>query len=629
VSTRSTRRFTGLRSRLAARPALAALALACGLGLASPAAAWDPSSTHQGLLESAITRSALHLRWMDASELERGLFTSLRIDPSLLSREEERLLQLTMRSAHADVGANPLGGPGACPSADAPPETQQFCVDQNLWEHSALGWLRLGMIAEVTPAARHLHHFLDLEHPDALAWSDDELPKAVLRLREADNGEPVAGVLTGTNFDGNARSALAWLEAPDDPLAPARTYRHMRLASRAETQAERDHHLALALLGVGALLHVVQDLSVPAHARGDATAFFAPLSPAPGDRGLPLQEFVRLEYGRFDLPGLDPNPEPPTGIPLADTLLAHILGNDQTPGLATLAGRHFFSEASVPAPAYLDDTLSPSEAAAKILGDDHHLAPSEVDGAVLSPWPAQRGYLLSATGRALAAFDTDRGGRIRLYLDEFCYRDQANVLLPAAVDTTRSLLDLLWPAWPQMQRSPGNLTLEIPDWASAKLELFIQSDDGQRRSLTTHELQVGAPNPIPLPAEPLAPGERHVLVLEAQRQAGPPIVLEHLLPGESKPEPAPAPALGGPTEPEPSESGSPEETPEAKPDDAAEAEPDDAVEAEPDDAAEAEPDDAEAEPDAEAKPDDAADAEPDDAADAEPDAEDPDAEDPG
>ena len=50
-------------------------------GSASSARAWDPSTTHQALLESAVTRSALHLRWMDASGLERGLFTPLRLDP--------------------------------------------------------------------------------------------------------------------------------------------------------------------------------------------------------------------------------------------------------------------------------------------------------------------------------------------------------------------------------------------------------------------------------------------------------------------------------------------------------------------------------------------------------------------
>lgn len=515
---------------------------------ASPASAWDPSTTHHAVLESAVTRSALHLRWMDASELERGLFSSLRIDPDQLDRDQLRLLQLTVKQAHADAGALPLGGPGACPSADAPPETQQFCVDQNLWEHSALGWLALGMIAEVTPSARHLHHFVDLEHPEAATWEDDELPAAVLRARQArSNGEPIAGVLTGTNFSGEAGSAITWLEDPDDLLAPAQTYRHLALASHAKTRSERDHHLALGLIGVGALLHVVQDLSVPAHARGDATAFFAPLSPAPGDRGLPLQEFVRVEYGRDVIPGLVKPTAAPTGVPLTQTLLGHALGDGSGSGLvgeglAGLAGRHFFSESSVPAPKQLDPTLSASAAATALLGDDHQLHADEVDGATLSPWPSDRGYLLSATGRPLAAFDTDHEGRIRPYIDETCYRDQATLLLPAAVDATRSILDLLWPAWPQMQQVGKTVRLTIPAWATADLAVVIEADNGDRRQVATHTLTVGAENAITLTAKPAA-GERIVLILDAKRVAGPPIVLEQLLSGAETKVPEPLPIV--------------------------------------------------------------------------------------
>lgn len=536
-------------SKLRALPIACAISLSLLAGLVSnPASAWDPSTTHEAVLEAAITRSAMHLRWMDASELERGLFSSLRIDPDLLDRDQQRLLQLTVTQAHADAGALPLGGPGACPSADAPPQTQQFCVDRDLWEHSALGWLALGMIAEVTPAARHLHHFVDLEHPEATTWRDDELPAAVLRARQArSNGEPLAGVVTGTNFSGKAGSAVAWLEDPDDPLAPEQTYRHLALASHAKTRGEREHHLALALIGVGALLHVVQDLSVPAHARGDATAFFAPLSPAPGDRGLPLQEFVRVEYGREVIPGLAKPTAPPTGAPLVETLLGHLLGDGSGSGLAGeglagLAGRHFFSESSVPAPRQLDPTLSASAAATALLGADHQLHADEVDGATLSPWPSERGYLLSATGRPLAAFDTDHEGRTRPYIDETCYRDQATLLLPAAVDATRSVLDLLWPAWPQMQRAGKTLRLTIPAWATAELAVVIESDNGDRRPIATHALAVGAENAIALAAKPAA-GERIVLILNATRVQGPPIVIEQVLSGIETPVPEPLPII--------------------------------------------------------------------------------------
>ena len=503
-------------------------------GSASSARAWDPSTTHQALLESAVTRSALHLRWMDASGLERGLFTPLRLDPDRLTPEQLRLLQLAIASAHADSGALPLGGPGACPPASAPPETQLFCVQGDLWEHSALGWIRLGMLAEVTPSARHIHHFLDREQLDAGQWADSELPAVVLRTRQArSNGEPRAGIATGTNFDGKAPTALTWLEDPTDPLAPKATYQHLERASVAPSKAERDHELALALIGIGALLHVTQDLSVPAHARGDASAFFAPLSPAAGDRGLPFQEFVRMEYGRSDLPGIARGIQTdPEGVPLAETLIGHLLGEGSYDGLASLAGRRFFSESSVPAPMFLDATLSPSEAATKLLGDDHQLAPEEVEGAVLSPWPSEQGYLLNPSGRALLAFDTDLDGRIRPYLDETCYRDGAAILLPEAARVTTSLLDLLWPAWPLTRRNGDVLTLTIPDWASAELTVMIEDAAGERRIVKQVALPPAADARVELGIAELGEltgGERVLLLLQAERKQGPPVVLEQLL----------------------------------------------------------------------------------------------------
>lgn len=564
-------------------PTLLGLGLALGLSLRpAPASAWDPSTTHQGLLELAVQQSAMHLRWMDASELERGVFSGLRVDPDALDHDQLRLLQKAMRWTHSDLGAHPLGGPGSCPPADAPPETQLFCVDRELWQQSALGWIRLGMIAEVSPPARHVHHFLDRDQPDAATWQDRELPAPVLRARQArTNGEPRAGVATRTNFAGAAPSAVAWLEDPDDLLAPTATYAHLRLATTAPSAAERDHHLALGLVGVGALLHVVQDLSVPAHARGDATAFFLPLSPAAGDRGLPLQEFVRVEFGRRSLPTarvsgpvadgrtIEEASGGPSGVPLSPTLLGHVLGDGQYDGLATLARSRFLSESSLPAPAYLDATLTARDAAATVLGDDHGLEPAEVDGAVLSPWPAEAGYLLSPSGRALAAFDLDVEGRVRLYLDEVCYRDQAAILLPEATDVTRSLLDLLWPAWPTMVRVGDDITLALPDeWTQARLHVFVEDDRGDRRV-------VGAPQPIDagssgsVATRELAEGERVVLVLTAERGDGPPVSIEHNLASAptTAPEPPiePAPIEPQPTEPLPADPSAAEQ-PDAEPD---------------------------------------------------------------
>jgi hypothetical protein len=546
--------------------------LLCGVlaGIATPqsAGAWDPSTTHQAILEQALLRSALHVRWMNASELQRGLFSPLRVDPNRLSDDERPLIARAQHYAHADSGARGLGGPGACPGADAPPETQLRCVDGDVWELTGLGWLRLGIVAETTPTARHVHHFLDRKDPESMSWEDEELSRALLRVRQSrSNGAPVAGVATLTNFSGDGPSALAWLEDENDPLAPARLYAHLESASTAASAEEREHHLAMALVCTGALLHVAQNLSVPAHARGDVTAFFAPLSPVFGDRGLPLQEYARQRWGGGVLPGLAPNAPAPGGAPVATSLRGHLLGEGNWEGVARLAARRFLSESSLPAPrAFAEDTSA--EDAAAIVLEGSGLDPVETKGARLTPWPAPAGYLVTGTGRPLLAFDTDESGLTRFFIDETVYRDQSGVLLPAAVEVTRSLLDLLYPELPSLKAvaSGSVIELEVPaDLVDPKLTVMLQDGRGLRRVHQELSLRAGESNRIVGLPTPQDDGARVVLVLAAQRIGGVPFVAEHQVapvdesvPVEPEPESEPEPEQVEPEQVEP-EQAEPEE----------------------------------------------------------------------
>ena len=510
-----------------------ALALGLALGAAAPARAWDPTTTHVAITEAAARRSAVHLRWMAASELTRGLYSPLRVDPARLQPSERRLLSQALARASEASGARALGGPGACPGASAPASTQRYCVVGDAWQLPAIGWLELGVLAELTPAARGAHHFVDRLDPSALTWSDAELPGWLLRLRQArHNGAPLASTINRTGFSGGGPSAIAWLEDQVDLLAPPRLHAHLERAYLAAEPEARQHHLAMALLCAGALLHVSQDLTVPAHARGDASAFFARLSGEAGDRGLPLQEFARRLYGRRDLP-LVADPEAiaaARGRPLVGGLREHLLGGGEHEGAAIFAGRRFFSESSVPAPRFIDDDVA-ADAAAALLLADAALDPVEADGARLAPWPAERGYLLSAQGRPLAAFDRDDDGRVRPFLDEVVYRDQAQALLPVAVDLSRSLLDLIWPGWPaiDVDRAAAAVVLDV-DAALVEPALLLihQDEDGRRQIRGKVALTPGQRNRVGgLPA--VQGSARAVLVLRARTAAGAPVLWEHVL----------------------------------------------------------------------------------------------------
>lgn len=532
------RRRGSRRSPWVSALALAA-ALVAGVGSPKTAAAWDPSQTHLGIVDTALRRSAVHLRWMASSELTRGVFTPLRIDPERLTPGERRFLQAAILRASDATGSRPLGGPGSCPGDEAPAVSQRYCVENEHWQMSAMAWIELGVLAELSPSAREVHHFIDPKDPGADSWSDPELPRWILRLRLARrNGAPLAGSVNRTNFDGHGASAVAWLKDSSDVIAPPRLYAHLERAYLEGDAAARAHHLAMALVCVGALLHVAQDLSVPAHARGDAGAFLGALSSAPGDRGLPLQELAKVRYGRSDLPISD-DPQmigEARGKLLAESLVAHLVGapgkGGQGEGLGIFTAGRFFSDSSVPSPAYIDPEADPEEAARALIGETL-IDPIEAKGARLSPWPAESGYLLTSTGRPLAAFDTDAEGRIRPFIDNAVADNQMQVLLPKAASTTRSLLDFVFPGWPALHYDPAGRTINfVLDASIVEPELLLLHQDGAGRRTIRRKVKLlpGEDNQVgDLPKT--AEAERAVLVLRGRYAGGDPLLWELTLPG--------------------------------------------------------------------------------------------------
>ena len=591
---RSPVRKTSLRARLRDGLTATTVAATLALGLVTPQAAnaWDPSTTHLGMVDRALLESALHLRWMATTELQRGLFSPLRVDPARLSASERRFLGAALTHGHSGAGVVPLGGPGACPGSKAPPATQLFCVEGDVWEMPAVHWLHLGVVAEMIPSARAVHHFVDRDHPARAEFNDPQQRPLVLRSRQfRHNGAPLAGYVTGASFAGTGPSAIAWLVDDGDPLAPPPTFRHLELASTHPEPRARDHHLAMALIGLGALLHVLQDMSVPAHARGDVTAFFSSLSSVPGDRGLPFAEIARLSFGRHALPGrrASESISEARGRGLAQGLHGHFLGDAAYEGLAVFTSRRFLSEHSVPGPIFIEPALDAGQAAARLLADAD-LDATEVRGAVLSPWPAERGYVKTVTGRPLAAFDTDDLGRVRTFIDEAVYREQFAQLIPRAVEASRSLIDWMWPSWPELHydAAAGHLDLEVAadlqvgpmaTWTAGRpatlkdlgpdLLVFTQTAEGVRTIRQKVRLKPGIRNRIQnLPK--LQQDERIVVVLRARRVSGEPLILEQVLGAESKTfgvVPPPYVAPPPPLPPEPSELPAAEPTePTAEPD---------------------------------------------------------------
>lgn len=511
---------------------LAAWAIAACCATPVEAHAWDPSRTHVGITERAVAASPVHRQWMDASGGRQGWFTALRVDPDVLDPQTRRALVVAMRVAHPDVGAVAPGGPGACPNQPAPSETLQRCVDGDSWETSALGWLRVGLALAATDRTRLLHHFVDPTDRVSATWTANGRSAATWRRIARRAGGSLAARVGRTGFAGSTQSASGWLQSDADPFGPAALYAHQRAAALAPTAAERDRHRALAMVCAGVLLHVVQDLSLPAHARGDLAGTLVPLSDDRTDRGSPLGEYARLTFGRAMPIAIDINARA-SEVPAPASLRALLFGDAEREGLATFAGTRFLSDGSMPAPVQIDATLDPVAAAKQWLGTDGGgLSAVEREGAVLEPWPATSGYVRTTAGRALAAWTMDTNGVVRGYLDRRVLREQALRLLPAAVDATGDALSLVWPTWPTtaFDRAADHIEID-PDVALSNAEVFVVVEDaaGQRTVARRIALLPGRSRIRTITPAAIPEGAQVVLVLVGERHDGQHVVIEQAL----------------------------------------------------------------------------------------------------
>ncbi len=490
----STRTRAHLRSACALALAVAALTVA------SPrtAAAWDPTAIHVPLTERAALESDLQIRWMEASDGAFGLFSGVRLDPSMLTVAERVVIAHTLSNLPGSSGARPLGGPGACPPPGSPEQTQRFCVAGDLWELDALGWIRLGVFAESSPPTRISRHFVyaaDSASAEGVTNAAGVVSRRSNRQRDASALNSFIG-LRATNETASAR---AWYDDTSAPLAPRNLARHLEFAATAETTTKRQHHLAMALICAGALSHVLQDISLPAHARGDVDAFFRPLSRLPGDRGLPMQEWARVHIGRSGVYALPAGDDFATADLSLRGLFFHPIK-----GAAAVTRSEYFSESTLPAAAVLDPSLSKTDAASQLL-EDADIGSETREGAALTAWPADSGYLQARNGRVLFAWRRGLDGVVTPFLDADIFRAEASSILPRAMSATSRALELLFPRWPGRDDTidQGILSFQLPaGLVNARALVSVQDEFGTRGPPQLLDLRTDGPQrlvglPIP------------------------------------------------------------------------------------------------------------------------------------
>ena len=251
------------------------------LGWVSPAYTWENRSTHPELTMKAIynnSKSMLDDYLKEQLGIEQGYDCELLLDQSNIP--------VNNRIPHNQFESRILGAGIMCSNEDGAP---MMCP------RNIMHLLVIGSLLEDVPSPRARHHFHDptrntgldnkTDHPNradilntaTYIWN---LGEYIFDFTGASNLERAKG--TDYGFQTEYINYFSW---PD-----SRSYFYKALT--AEDDCVREHYLSLTFLALGHALHLLEDMSVPAHVRND---FIEGHFRGAHDFGNPLEAWVEKE----------------------------------------------------------------------------------------------------------------------------------------------------------------------------------------------------------------------------------------------------------------------------------------------------------------------------------------------
>lgn len=457
---------------------LAGLVLALGLvaALASPAAAWEPETTHAGLAEQAALASRLHKRLVTLG-FTGGLFEQLTIPPA---------------DAPALMSAIKLLSPthGAVPDARG--------------RQVALSWLAAGAALADVPAVNGANHFFDpvskqgWKAPDRglFRGASDKIREAIGRAALPDRGVP----------------APDWVVAKQNPFNVEAFLAQYAKAVSAKTAGERSRHMAAALIAAGAILHTLGDLGAPSRVRGDEASHLDPMGAGPDDLGSRFERIAALAHGRL---GVDA----PSRVVTREHLREFFTGKTKDgDGLADVIARSYFSPNTLPASTRVGAETRPKLARPEpaLPTRLNLMAASRDDGTTLR----------DAAGTCLARYKVDHG-LLSFFLDDDCMLEQIAAILPEVAAYETGLLDYLL---------RGDLTITAGDGIVVRgaglgpgtVQVLVEDDRGIRTELGAAQVTGTGDELIKVPAP--AAGLRVVAVYRGADRSGEPMVAVGAMP---------------------------------------------------------------------------------------------------
>jgi hypothetical protein len=424
------------------------LASILALGVATPALAWEPSSTHAGLTEQAALASRLHKRLVSLG-FGGGLFEPLTIPPADAPKLIEALRLLS-------------------PTHGAVPDARGRQV--------ALGWLAAGAALADIPAKFGANHFFDPSTKQG--WRDPS--RGVINALS----DKVREVIGRASLPQTGIPAPDWVTHKDNPFNLDNFYTQYAKAVSASTPGERARHMAAALVAAGSILHTLGDLGAPSRVRGDEAAHLEPLGAGPDDLGSRFERIAALAYGRLGVPA-------PSRI-VTRTRIRDFFSTQDGQGLADLVARTYFSSNTLPENTRIGGkTFKPKLARPQ---------PTVPDRLNLMAASRDEGTMLRDTaGTCLARYRVERGA-VEFWLDDECMLEQVTAVLPEVSAFETGLLEFLLRGELDIQLT-DSVVVTGANLGPGTVEIYAEDGRGIRTKLgggnvaanQTELLRAGAP----------------------------------------------------------------------------------------------------------------------------------------
>lgn len=424
--------------------------------------AWDAATTHAGLTERALGASQFHR--VLAHQLGRALgpFEPLKLHASAMDVD-------VLRSLNGRLGMLDSAG-GYRPSSDG--------------VLSALGWVKAGAVLAKTPPELGRHHFFE---PGKRTGLDDGvgLGGTVHAARlTLGSGATVRDAATGRVFDLEGMPALDWLSSRDNDLGLPAFFDNWELAVSAKEPSQRETALVRALLAMGGVLSVLEDLGQPAFVRNDFRGEFS-------DSGSELESFVSDRYGSVALP----RASEPVSRPSVES---YFIASDGK-GLSQLTQQQFFSAGTLPADLRCVPGDTPTSAA-ELANRSLKFQSPKLDA--LSLERSERPRYVVRDGAKIAAYQRV-ADKVHFLMDKAVYADVAKTWLPRVMGYAAGLSNHLMRGKLQISVSGDEATLALSEVGGSDGDLavrvFGEDESGRREEIGTANLRGGSPAMVRLP----------------------------------------------------------------------------------------------------------------------------------